>query len=457
MTKDQTTKTTGAVLDDGTLVEMLHDRVDHRTALIRYADGTWAEEERIKRANLPDLSPYSPRNALIENNIVRFPSKPEPYESEAALVEEVRSYIHRYVDLSETFEQIAAYYVLFSWVYDAFNELPYLRVRGEYGTGKTRFLAVVGSITYKPIFGSGASTVSPLFHLIDQFGGTLVIDEADFRFSDEKADLVKILNNGNVRGFPVLRSMTHKNGEINPRAFHVYGPKIIASRGTYEDRALESRFITEDMGHRPLRSDIPINLPKEHEIEALHLRNKLLMYRFRNRASLSANAELVDRSVEARLNQVFVPLLSIIDDAAVRENVMERMREQHQARQTERGESIEARVLTILRHLFTKASGVGVAVGEITSLFLTHYRNDTSRLMTPRWMGTIIRNRLGLRTHKSNGRFVVPVSEQPKLDRLYDRYGLGDEDVAVLGKQPVDDFVWVPTDGGDVGTLGTLQ
>ncbi len=206
------------------------------------------------------MLPTQPTNALVEHEVVRFPSKLEEYENEASLVEEVRSYIHRYVDLSESFELIAAYYVLFSWVYDAFNELPYLRVRGDYGTGKTRFLNIVGSITYKPIFGSGASTVSPIFHLLDQFSGTLVIDEADFRFSDEKADLVKILNNGNVRGFPVLRSIAHQNGEFSPRAFRVFGPKIIASRGSYDDRALESRFITEDMGNRSLRNDIPINL-----------------------------------------------------------------------------------------------------------------------------------------------------------------------------------------------------
>ena len=143
----------------------------------------------------------------------------------------------------------------------------HLRVRGDYGTGKTRFLLIVGSIAYKPIFGSGASTVSPIFHLLEQFSGTLVIDEADFRFSDEKADLVKILNNGNVRGFPVLRAVAHKNGEFSPYAFHVYGPKIIASRGTYDDKALESRFISEDMGGRSLRKDIPINLPKEFETE----------------------------------------------------------------------------------------------------------------------------------------------------------------------------------------------
>src|SRR5204863_8860180 len=104
------------------------------------------------------------------------------------------------------FLQVASFYLLFTWVYDDFNELPYLRLRGDPGCGKTRFLLTVGSLCYKPIFASGASTVSPLFRLLDAIRGTLIIDEGDFRFSDEKAEIVKILNNGNARGFPVLRS-----------------------------------------------------------------------------------------------------------------------------------------------------------------------------------------------------------------------------------------------------------
>src|SRR5207249_10312756 len=121
-------------------------------------------------------------------------------------------------------------YVLLTWIYDAFNELPYLRARGDYGSGKTRLLLTVGSICYKPIFASGASTVSPLFRIIDAFRGTLIIDEGDFRMSDEKAEGVEILNNGNGRGFPVLRSEASKNREFNPRAYSVFGPKLVATR-----------------------------------------------------------------------------------------------------------------------------------------------------------------------------------------------------------------------------------
>ena len=264
------------------------------------------------------LVPYSPDNNLIKNDVVLLPSGPEEYGSEAELVAEIQAYIHRYVDLSPQFERIASYYVLFSWLYDGFNELPYLRVRGDYGSGKTRFLLVVGSLCYKPVFASGASTVSPIFHILDAFRGTLIIDEGDFRWSDDKADIVKILNNGNVRGSPVLRTEVSRTGEFNPRAFQVFGPKIVATRGFYEDRALESRFITEETGNRGLRRDIPINLPAAYKEEALHLRNKLLLYRFRNYGKTFAADTLVDPTLEPRLNQIFVPLLSIISDPTIR-------------------------------------------------------------------------------------------------------------------------------------------
>jgi hypothetical protein len=221
---------------------------------------------------------------LVDDNAVRFalahevvllPSEPEEYGSEDALLPEIESFIHRYVDVSPLFEKIACYYVLLTWVYDDFNELPYLRLRGEPGSGKTRFLLTVGSLCYKPIFASGASTVSPLFRILDSFRGTLVIDEGDFRLSDERAEIVKILNNGNAKGFPVLRSEATRNrGEFNPRAYEVYGPKLIATRGYFEDRALESRCLTEETGQGTLRDDIPISLPPEHKEEALRLRNK---------------------------------------------------------------------------------------------------------------------------------------------------------------------------------------
>jgi hypothetical protein len=311
--KERAVPAVSAVLDTGELVELVYDRHAGRTAFAVWQESEWELRDRVDDKGRT-LVPYSADNNLMRHNVVLFPTGPQDYGSTSELVAEVTAFIHRYVDVSDSFERLASYYVLFTWLYEGFNELPYLRLKGNYGTGKTRFLQTVGSICYRPIFANGASTVSPIFHMLDMFGGTLIVDEADFRYSDEKADMVKIFNNGNVRGMPVLRSQITRDREFDPRVFQVFGPKIVATRGGYDDAALESRFITEQTGGRDLRDDIPINLPSECEEEALALRNKLLMYRFRNWRKYKPTNELIDRSIEPRLNQILAPLLSIVED-----------------------------------------------------------------------------------------------------------------------------------------------
>jgi hypothetical protein len=190
------TPAVSAVLPEGQLVEMVFDPVEQRTRFVLWQNGAWRFEQVVRAPAGERLIPYSAHNNLIKKEVVLFPSGPCDYGSETELVRDIQSFIHRYVDVSPRFERIASYYVLFSWLYDGFAELPYLRLRGDYGSGKTRFLLTVGSLCYKPIFASGATSTSAIFRMLDCFGGTLIIDEGDFRYSDEKSDLIKIFNNG---------------------------------------------------------------------------------------------------------------------------------------------------------------------------------------------------------------------------------------------------------------------
>jgi hypothetical protein len=414
-----------ATLDDGRIVETVFRADEKRCAFVVWEGSKWSIESSISRDPRTQLVPYSPGNNLLKNEVVLFPSEPEEHGSEPELLRDIRTFIHRYVDVSPRFETTAAYYVLLTWVYDSFNELPYLRVRGDPGSGKTRFLLTVGSLTYKPIFASGASTVSPIFRMLDAFRGTLVIDESDFRQSDERAEVVKIFNNGNARGFPVLRTEQTNKGEFNPHAYWVYGPKIIATRGSFDDRALESRCLTEEMGQHELRDDVPINLSDAYKEEALHLRNKLLLFRFRNLGKHAATEELVDRTIEPRLNQIFVPLLSIIGDASTRAELRDLARRYHKEMIADRSMDSEAQVLEIIRDL--QAEGGTLTIRDITTWFANRHAAEYERAITTKWIGYIVRKRLNLKTHKSHGVFVIPTSELPALHRLYERYGIGPE------------------------------
>ena len=425
--KDGARPTVSAVLPDGSLVELVYRVDERRTCFCVCTTGEYRFEESL----LVDgrrLVPYSPSNNLLTHEVVLFPSHPADYDSDADLVRAIQAFIHRYVDVSPLFEQLASYYVLLSWVYDRFNELAYLRVRGDYGSGKTRFLQVVGSLCYKPIFASGASTVSPIFRILDAVRGTLVIDEGDFRLSDERAEVVKILNNGNARGFPVLRSELTGKHEYNPTAYAVFGPKLVATRGFFQDRALESRCLTEEMGQGRLRGDIPITLPETFKTEALQLRNQLLLFRFRNYLKGSAADDLVDAQVEPRLNQILLPLLSLIEEPQARQDLRDLGRRMHRQVIADRGLEMEAQLLEIIRDLRASTPDTRLTLKEITQWFADRYGEEYDRKVTTKWVGSILRKKLQLRPQKSHGVFVIPPSEVPKFDQLFEKYGLGPDD-----------------------------
>ena len=433
-------------LPDGTLIELLYRPAEAKTAFAVGRAGAWTIEDHIDIGG-ERLVPFSPRNNVIRNDVVLLPTEPAEYGTVPELLAEIRGFLHRYLDVAPDFENIAAHYALFSWVYDAFGEVPYIRFQGDFGTGKTRALLVLGAICCRPFFASGASTVSPIFHILDAFRGTLILDEADFRFSDEKAEIVKILNNGNVNGIPVLRTMQNQRREFNPQAFQVFGPKVVAMRGTYDDRALESRFVTEVMGTTPLRADIPINLAATIKVEALALRNKLLLYRFRHRDTMQVRPDAAIGAVAPRINQILTPLLSVVDDPAARDALVAFARGTHDEIVAERGLTTEAQLLEVVRELAGHGAS-GLAISDIATRFANRFGSEYERPITPRWIGTILRRRLHLASYKSHGRFVLPI-KTARLTTLYDRYGISEPDGETSGAC---EAVVDPDGHGDMGT-----
>lgn len=421
-----TIPTVSAILGDSSIVELVFDPAANVTRLAVFQDGVARIAPEVLADSGRTLRPLPASHNLIRHRALQLPSEPADYGSPEELLDSIGRYVARYVDLPERFLSIAAAYVLLTWVYDAFNELPYLRFRGDYGSGKTRALLVIGSLAYKGFFASGASTVSPIFHTLDTFRGTLIFDEADFRFTDEKAELVKILNNGNAKGFPVFRTMISAKKEFDPRAFLVFGPKIVAMRGFYEDRALESRFITEDMSGRELRVDIPINLPESYRAEALQLRNQLLMYRFRERHRAAVDPMLVDPSLEPRISQVLLPLLSVAPNAGVRQAIREYGRSLQAGVVSDRATSTEGQLLSVIAEIVRTEERISISLSDIVAAFRERYGPEYERPITNRYIGGILRHRLGLALYKSNGVFVLPLTQRERIASLIKHYGAGD-------------------------------
>ena len=380
--------------------------------------------------------PFPGDMGLIHKKVVLFPDHPQEYGSHKRLVADVQAFIHRYLDIDRFYEKLAAYYVVFSWLYDLFETLPYLRALGDYGTGKTRFLQTIGSICYRPMLVSGASTVSPIFRIIDMFRGTLIIDEADFGQSDVDAEIIKILNVGYYKGGVVLRAEKDPNGQDGdywPAAKDVYGPKILATRKLFDDRATESRCLTKRMSTAKPRPDIPYILGEEFWSQAQAIRNKLLMYRLRNHRPIVVDQALADESIEPRLNQVTMALKSTVDDPDMLAEISAFVRAYNELLISDRQMTLPAIVVQALANIYYSdkqdllgdardfsMKGIHDAAREILVDI------DPDAKISPKRIGQVLTEDLGLSrrgTDPATRRRIV-LFEEEELTSLMSRYGI---------------------------------
>src|SRR2546430_12879804 len=94
---------------------------------------------------------------------------------------------------------------------------------------------------------------------------------------------------------------------------------------------------------------------------------------------------------------------------------------------------IEAQVLEIIRELQSLNDCGAISIKEIATRFIEQHGEDFERKVTPHWIGQIVRRKLGLKTEKRHGVYVIASSEGPKLARLFEKYGISPEAQGDLG------------------------
>ena len=354
-------------MHDGTIGELVVSKEDERAFIIAVNGSV----RKVLRYETPKAI-YLPTDDRLVGEVVHFATTATPYDSQARLFSEIRSFVHRYLELPADFEEIASLYVLLTWVYEFAPSIPYLRVIGDWGTGKTRFLQVVGSVCFRPTFASGATTPAPIFRILEQFRGTLVLDEADFKDSSSWVEMVKLLNNGYRPGMPVLRA-DKENGKWFPRSYQVFGPKLIATRFPFKDEALESRCLTAEM--MPLtRDDIPRVLPPAFDKEVDDLRAKLLTFRLANLIKLKGKTfgnDLLEPNLQPRLQEILIPLKAMLNgDRSMVEAISSFVHRLQENLFLRRRESAPGRVLAALMELHEEGK-------ELTSENVARKANET--------------------------------------------------------------------------------
>jgi len=417
-----------SIVTQNAIYEMVYDRIQNKSSYFKYSRDKEFEQS-IDQVEIDGIKyiPIQPTNALLEKGVILFPSTALEYENEEEILIDIRNFIHKYLDISEVFEQIATYYVLFTWLYDRFNEVPYLRAIGDFGSGKSRFIQAIGILCYKPMFTGGATTPSPIFRIIDQVKGTLIIDEADFKFSDMTSEIIKILNTGYQKGMPVLRS--EGKGVFEVKAYDVFCPKIVATRDTFSDKALESRFLIEEMGSNKLRNDIPRTLGEDFYSDAECIRNKLLMWRLKNYFEpIERKEDLID-GIHPRLNQIVMPLFSIIKDEPIRNNLKTFIIKYNGELTADRGLSWESDIMFAILKLEYETGAKEITVKQITDE-VNREIDISDDTLQARKVGWYLRTKLQLKPYKTRKGFVLAFEKNRKrLDMWKERFGITDSDI----------------------------
>ena len=388
----------GFRLPDGTIVEQLYDpRREIASFAVRYPNGN--TEAGIESYPLGErvVEPYD--ESVLRAGAVLLPGDVGEGKEPTALLKDIHGFLVKYVDLPEDYLQLAACYVLFSWVYDAFTVLPYLHLVGDTDSGKTRCLLSIGSICYRAIFAAGAITPAPVFRMLERYQGTLVLDEADFGDqSGEWSEIVKILNSGYHTGFPVLR-MEKVGGRFDPKAYRVYGPKLIASRRPFADDALTSRCIVVPM-RTTRRQNIPLNLPPAFQEESLLLRNQLLAFRFQHLPHLQPKIIYLQNGREPRLSQILSPLHQMMRG---QDEFLDNLEKKMQQRlHTDRASSLAADIVQALWGLYATEDKdtpltMKLIAGQVKQQLTDGGEGeDELKKVTPKRVGSILRRELGL-------------------------------------------------------------
>jgi hypothetical protein len=388
-TKQVSTYTTGK--------ELYEEVVENGKAKLAHLAGTSVEYVEQIKVEGRTLEPISAESEAIAKSAVVFPGKAEEYGGLESLRDELRQHIHTYLDIFEEDEVFCIHYILLSWLYDRFGTIPYLGFRGDFGTGKSRAMQVIGGLCYKPCKIAGAVTPAPIYRLIEQFRGTLLIEEANFKDSSEGNEVVKILNCGFEKNNPIIRCNKDRPSDL--QYFDPFCPKIVTTRGAFDDKALESRFCTVTLkgSDRVDNGEIPCVLGERFKEEQSHLRNKLLCFRLRSYFKVSAGnmEELRLPEVEPRLKQAFSAFFLLLQNEPGALAELEGfLKKYNQKLVEERAETLEGKIIEKIFEIAEESGSEYISASSI----LSKIEAEVERV-TPQVVGKKL-NALGIKTER---------------------------------------------------------
>jgi uncharacterized protein DUF3631 len=230
----------------------------------------------------------------------------------ATVLEDARTFIHRFVVLDDHQAVAAALWAAHTHVHDAFGITPYLATTSaEKRSGKTRFLEVLELLVREPLPTANISDAA-LFRVIAAKAPTLLMDEVDAIFrSREREELRGLLNAGYRRG-----AVAHRMGGATNRTletFAVFCPKAFAGIGDCLSDTIKDRSIPIRLKRRTRDEQVERYRLRDVEPEGHDLRDRLADWLEPQHDYIAASRPALPDELDDRAQDCWEPLLAIAD------------------------------------------------------------------------------------------------------------------------------------------------
>ena len=197
----------------------------------------------------------------------------EDYGNYQDLWNEVQECVHAHLDLPKPNDhKILTAWIFSTYLLERWETVPFLQFIGAFETGKSHALELLAQLCFRGWLGVGL-TEANLYRPVEKWHPVLFIDESESAI--DRATLIALLNSSYRRGYYVPRQEKQPDGSFETVFYDLFGFKAIA--GTKDlPQTTKSRCITFKMTKATRK--VKIRIDKRW---CQHLRNKLLMWRFK--------------------------------------------------------------------------------------------------------------------------------------------------------------------------------
>lgn len=360
---------------------------------------------------------------MTEDNEKNNNTEKNEHKRLVELFNEIRSLYARNIE----FVEYQAYdffpcWIIATYIFQWFESFPYVYLHSPKRSGKTKTLTLTSKLAHNSEFAVNMNQAVS-YRIIEDRQPTLLIDEADYLSSEEKAELYKILNAGYKRGSYVYRCEV--NGKkIDYRKWNVYCPKMLASVNELKEQFIDRCIIfhlvrsrNKEIANSIIRENVDDNGVKwevwTSAIEQYILKLKPdIMDNFDNLDSDERMEEIIGRDRE-----LWLPILAVAKtlNPEILENLINLALEKVARTREQEKETLENAIISELWNMVTEDSWV--YVNDIHSRLKSKVEWEW---LNPRTTGKTMRRLNFQLKHAGKGSmYLVKVDELKELARRY--------------------------------------